>query len=244
MGTPALRLSAAVKTYAGTTVLAGVDLDVAQGERLAVLGSSGTGKSTLLRVLAGLEPLDSGEVVAGSADVTTGTVFQQPLLLPWLTVRENIALGGRYRGNRARFDSGWTARLLDLFGLASFTDVWPDELSGGQAQRVALARALAIRPRVLLLDEPFGALDPATRRELQRWLRDTAAELDLTLVVVTHDVDEALYLAESIAVLDGSGTIARRWDSEPPDGHDELPEHPLRPGLLAGYSSQAPTGVA
>ncbi|NIH84012.1 ABC transporter ATP-binding protein [Amycolatopsis granulosa] len=246
MGTAALRLSAAVKTYGGAPVLDGLDLTIASGQRLAVLGPSGTGKSTLLRVLAGLEPLDAGRVEA-DPDTTIATVFQQPLLLPWLTVRENVALGGRYRGNRSRFDPEWTEHLLGLFGLAALGGAYPDQLSGGQAQRAAVARALAIRPRVLLLDEPFGALDPATRQDLQRWLRDTVGELALTLVVVTHDVDEALYLADSIVLLDGTGGLGQRWASEPPADHDALAGHPLRARLLAGYRSQlgpAPTGVA
>lgn len=241
MGTPALRLRSAVKTYGGTRVLDGLDLDVPRGRRLAVLGPSGTGKSTLLRVLAGLEPLDSGELRPDTG-VVTGTVFQQPALLPWLTVRENVTLGGRYRANSGRFDEEWTGRLLDTFGLAPIADALPATLSGGQAQRVAVARALAIRPDVLLLDEPFSALDPATRRDLQHWLRDTVREVELTLVVVTHDVDEALYLADTIVLLDGTGGQGERWDSRPPGTHEDLAGHPLRAELLAGYTSQS--GVA
>ncbi|WP_027944496.1 ABC transporter ATP-binding protein [Amycolatopsis taiwanensis] len=235
MGAAALRLTGAVKTYGAKAVLDGLDLDVQPRERLAVLGPSGTGKSTLLRMLAGLEPLDSGQLACTEI---TATVFQQPLLLPWLTVRDNVALGGRFRGNRARFKQEWVAHLLELFGLGPLAGAFPDQLSGGQAQRVAVARALAIRPSVLLLDEPFSALDPATRRDLQRWLREAVGSLGLTVVIVTHDVDEALFLATSIAALDGSGRIARRWHTEPPADHDELAGHVLRQELLDAYRSQ------
>jgi sulfate transport system ATP-binding protein/sulfonate transport system ATP-binding protein len=242
VGTVALRLTGATKRYGGRTVLDGVDLDVERDSRLVVLGHSGSGKSTLLRVLAGLEQLDAGELsrpdLADGRSAVVGTVFQQPLLLPWLTVRENIALGGRYRANKGRFDNAHVEELIDLFGLREQADLLPAALSGGQAQRVSIARVVAVRPDILLMDEPFSALDPATRRSLQIWLRDTVAALGLTLVLVTHDVDEALYLASEVTLLDGSGTAAGHWPSEAPADHEGLAEHPLRATLLAGYRSQ------
>lgn len=246
MGTVALRLSAVHKSYGGRTVLRALDLDVARGGRLVVLGPSGSGKSTLLRLLAGLEQPDAGRLDrpdAGSGRRrATAMVFQQPLLLPWLTVHDNVALGGRYRANHGRFAAPRAGELLELFGLAELAGARPAELSGGQAQRVSIARAMAVRPDVLLLDEPFSALDPATRRGLQGWLRDTAEQLGLTLVLVTHDVDEALYLGQQITALDGAGGVGGRWHDPSTPGHDQLAAHPLRDELLASYLSQV--GVA
>jgi ABC-type nitrate/sulfonate/bicarbonate transport system ATPase subunit len=239
MGTVALRLTGAVKRYGDRTVLHGFDLDVPRDSRLVVLGPSGSGKSTLLRVLAGLEGLDDGDLARPDGrGAATATVFQQPLLLPWLSVRDNVRLGGRYRANRARYTDTHSGELLELFGLAEFADARPAQLSGGQAQRVAIARAMAVRPDILLLDEPFSALDPATRQSMQAWLRVTATELGLTLVLVTHDVDEALYLGSSITALDGRGGSGGWWDNPLACGHDDLAAHPLRGELLASYRSQ------
>ena len=245
MGTVALRLTGAGKRYGDRPVLDGLDLDVERDGRLVVLGPSGSGKSTLLRVLAGLEHLDAGELTRPDATAergaVTAVVFQQPLLLPWADVRENVALGGRYRANRTRFAPADVDRLLALFGLAELAGARPAQLSGGQAQRVAIARAMAVRPDVLLLDEPFSALDPATRVSLRTWLRDTATRLGLTLVLVTHDVDEALYLGQTIAALDGAGALGGHWRELEAPEHDQLAEHPLRAELLASYRSQAGT---
>ncbi|MDT7669368.1 MAG: hypothetical protein QOC74_2151 [Pseudonocardiales bacterium] len=242
MGTVALRLTAAGKRYGERAVLHGLDLEVERDGRLVVLGPSGSGKSTLLRVLAGLDHLDSGELTRPDATpergAATAMVFQQPLLLPWANVRDNVALGGRYRANRTRFAADEVDGLLELFGLAELADSRPAQLSGGQAQRVAIARAMAVRPDVLLLDEPFSALDPATRHSLRTWLRDTATRLGLTLVLVTHDVDEALYLGQAIAALDGTGALGGHWRNPDAPEHDQLAEHPLRAELLASYRSQ------
>jgi sulfonate transport system ATP-binding protein len=235
VGTVALALNGGVRRYGPRTVLDGVDLEVGRGARQIVLGPTGSGKSTLLRLLAGLEEPDAG-TVERPGDPVTATVFQEPLLLPWLTVRDNVGLGGRYRANRDRYDSGHAGALLERLGMSAHADDLPAALSGGQAQRVAIARGMAIRPDVLLLDEPFGALDPATRAELQVWLRELAESEGLTLVLVTHDVDEALYLGTHVAALDGAGGIGGRWTPEPsaaPGGH------PLRDEVLAGYRSQA-----
>ena len=239
MAARALRLTGARLAYGDHAVLDGLDLDVPRGETLVVLGASGSGKSTLLRVLAGLEPLADGHLEQPDGPVHVATVFQQPLLLPWLDVRANVALGGRYRANRDRFDDAHVDELLALFGLDALAAAPVATLSGGQAQRVAVARAVAVRPDVLLADEPFSALDPATRRSLQSWLRDTARTLGLTVVLVTHDVDEALFLGRTVTVLDGSGRTAGSWEVAPVTDHDELAGHPLRPALLARYESQA-----
>lgn len=236
MGTFAVRVTGAAKSYGRTPntrpVLRGLDFSVRPGEFVVVLGPSGCGKSTLLRALAGLEELDGGSIEWSGQDARPpiGVVFQQPLLMPWLTVRENIRFGGRYQANHARFETARAEELLSRFGLAELADSYPDQLSGGQAQRVAVARAAAIRPHLLLLDEPFSALDPTTRHDLQDWLRSTTSALGLTTVLVTHDVSEALSLGDRIALLDGSGAVGRTWSNEPgsrndPALHDELLAH-------------------
>ncbi|WP_029107493.1 ABC transporter ATP-binding protein [Mycobacterium sp. URHD0025] len=216
MGTDAVRIAAGVKTFGSTAVLAGIDLIISEGEFLAVLGRSGSGKSTLLRVLAGLEELDGG-TISWTGDGTrpqTGVVFQQPLLMPWLTVDANVAYAKRFAAHRDSFDVGYARELMVRFGLERLAGRYPDQLSGGQSQRVAILRAVATRPRLLLLDEPFSALDPATRADLQHWLAGLAAELDITVVLVTHDVDEALLLAHRVMLLGDDGIIRRQWQAD------------------------------
>lgn len=210
---PALTVRGLRKTYPGAVApaLDGVDLTVRNGETLAVLGPSGSGKSTLLRAIAGLEPLDGGTIEFGNPDERLAVVFQAPGLFPWLSVRQNIALGGRYRRNRDRFDESRVEELLGILGLTELAHTPVQELSGGQAQRVSVGRALAIRPDVLLLDEPFSALDPATRGDLQLWLRNLAAELELTVFLVTHDVEEALTLGDRIGFFAGPTGFTEQW---------------------------------
>lgn len=209
----AVRITAGGKNFGGATALADIDLAIPAGEFLAVLGRSGSGKSTLVRVLSGLEPLSSG--VIAWTDVSgrprTGVVFQQPLLMPWLTAADNVVFAKRFAAHRSGFDQAYARELMGRFGLDHLADRYPDQLSGGQAQRVAILRAVASRPRLLLLDEPFSALDPATRADLQNWLAALAAELDVTVVLVTHDVDEALALAERVVLLGEDGRIRREW---------------------------------
>lgn len=212
MGTLAVRISALTKRFGSVDALAGVDLDVGDGEFLAVLGRSGSGKSTLLRVLAGLDEPTSGSVTWTGAGgrPRSGVVFQRPLLMPWLTVAQNVAVGRRFRAHRDAFDGAEVERLTERFGLADLAGRYPDQLSGGQAQRVAVLRAVATGPRLLLLDEPFSALDPATRTDLQAWLGDVAATLDVTVVLVTHDVGEALALASRVVLL-REGRVTGEW---------------------------------
>ncbi|MDP7727063.1 ATP-binding cassette domain-containing protein [Mycobacterium sp. TY813] len=192
-----------------------INLTIDDGDFLAILGRSGSGKSTLLRVIAGLETLTAGTVEWSSANGVarphTGVVFQQPLLLPWLTAGENVTIAGRFAANKATFQPGYAQELLQRFDLQRVADRYPDQLSGGQAQRVAIIRAVATRPRLLLLDEPFSALDPAIRADLQSWLAVLAAELGVTVVLVTHDVDEALLLAGRVVLLGPDGRIRREW---------------------------------
>lgn len=233
MGNPALTVSRASKTYASATapVLDGVDLVLGKGEVLAVLGPSGSGKSTLLQVIAGLEPLDSGSVEFENPAERLAVVFQHAALFPWLTVRENIAVGGRYRRNAGRFSDQQVDRLLTILGLEKQAGAYPDQLSGGQAQRAAVGRALAIKPDLLLLDEPFSALDPAIRAGLQQWLRELIERLQLTALIVTHDVDEALVLGDRIGFFGGPAGFSREWS-----GADD---RPVREQILAYYGARA-----
>lgn len=245
MGTEAVRITAGRKDFdSGARALSGIDLTISDGEFLSVLGRSGSGKSTLLRVIAGLEQLTAGTVEwpGDGDDVSrphTGVVFQQPLLMPWLTVRENIAFGGRFAAHRGRFDRDHAENLLTGFGLASLADRYPDQLSGGQAQRVSIIRAAAIRPRLLLLDEPFSALDPAIRGDLRDWVGGLATELAVTVVLVTHDVDEAIALADRIVLLSAQGTVAGEWDIRAAQGDTDG----QRAEILDHYRAVAPEHV-
>jgi sulfate/thiosulfate transport system ATP-binding protein len=197
------------KAIAGQTVLGGVDLAVPPGELTALLGPSGSGKTTLLRMIAGLDRPDRGTVFFDGEDVLTrpmrergvGFVFQHYALFRHMTVARNIGFGLMVRKiPRVRIDEKVTA-LLKLVQLEFLGGRYPPQLSGGQRQRVALARALAIEPRVLLLDEPFGALDAVVRRDLRRWLRRLHREMHITTVFVTHDQEEAFELADRVVVM-------------------------------------------
>jgi sulfate/thiosulfate transport system ATP-binding protein len=201
------------KSFGPHEVLRGIDLEVHSGEFLALLGPSGCGKTTLLRILAGLEFADSGQVFFEDEDVSDrsvherglGFVFQHFALFRHLTVFENVAFGLRVKPRRERPSReairSRVQELLHLVRLEPHARHLPSELSGGQRQRVALARALAVEPRVLLLDEPFGSLDAQVRRELRAWLRRLHDQLGLTSVLVTHDQEEALETADRVAVM-------------------------------------------
>ena len=201
------------KTFGTFTALGGVDISIAKGEFVALLGPSGSGKTTLLRILAGLDAQDQGSVFFDDEDMSgkelrerrVGFVFQHYALFKHMTVAENIGFGLRVRPRdqrpskaeiKARVDE-----LLHLVQLDRLGDRYPSQLSGGQRQRVALARALAIEPSVLLLDEPFGALDAKVRKELRRWLRRLHETMQLTSIFVTHDQEEALELADKVVVM-------------------------------------------
>ena len=183
------------KTYPnGVRALDGISLEVAPGEILVVIGGSGCGKSTMLRAISGLDTPTQGRVVLDGTVITAphekiGIIFQEPRLLPWLSVADNVGFGLENRPREERHAR--VAMQLERVALHDKAAVWPRELSGGQAQRAALARALVTRPEVLLLDEPFSALDAFTRTDLQDHLLDLWADTKPTLVVVTHDVDEA-----------------------------------------------------
>jgi sulfonate transport system ATP-binding protein len=200
-----LRLDAVDKTYPnGVHALEKFSADINVGEIVAIIGGSGCGKSTLLRAASGLDPATSGSVTLDGVTITAphakiGIIFQEPRLLPWLSVADNIGFGLGDVPREVRRDR--IAHALAKVGLADKANAWPRELSGGQAQRVAIARALVPQPEVLLLDEPFSALDAFTRRDLQDHLLDLWAETRPTLVLVTHDVDEAVVLADRVFVM-------------------------------------------
>jgi sulfonate transport system ATP-binding protein len=200
-----LVLDAVDKTYPnGVHALERFSANINLGEIVAIIGGSGCGKSTLLRAVSGLDPATSGSVTLDGVTITAphakiGIIFQEPRLLPWLSVADNIGFGlGDVSADVRRTR---IAHALTKVGLADKAKAWPRELSGGQAQRVAIARALVPQPEVLLLDEPFSALDAFTRRDLQDHLLDLWAETRPTLVLVTHDVDEAVVLADRVFVM-------------------------------------------
>jgi ABC-type nitrate/sulfonate/bicarbonate transport system ATPase subunit len=199
-----LAVRALHKSYGSVQVLDGVELTVAPDEVLAVLGPSGCGKSTLLRLLAGLEAPDGGSVTLGD-QVVDGPSSQRPMvvqgatLFPWLSLHDNLAWGPRATGHPD--PSAVVAELLEATGLGGFADTKPGQLSGGMRQRASIAQVLANRPPVLLLDEPFGALDAQTRLRMHEWLRGLLAERSATVVLVTHDVDEALLLGDRLGLL-------------------------------------------
>ena len=188
------------------TVLRNLDLDVRAGEVLAIVGASGSGKTTLLRVLAGLEAPDSGEVRIDGVPVKgvgneRAVIFQEPRLLPWLTVLGNVSFGLEVRGVSRTEAEARAFHYIRLVGLADYADAWPRQLSGGMAQRVGIARALTVQPGILLLDEPFGALDAMTKITMQEELVRIWREERVTMILVTHDLEEAIYLGDRVLVL-------------------------------------------
>jgi sulfate transport system ATP-binding protein len=204
------------KSFGSYNALKNVSLTIEDGELMALLGPSGSGKTTLLRIIAGLDRPDSGQVLIDGVDLTTqsvrdrgvGFVFQHYSLFRHMSVFENVAFGLRVRPRRQRPSDGEIKRRVDeLLGLVQLDQQagrYPGQLSGGQRQRVALARALAIEPKVLLLDEPFGALDARVRKELRRWMRKLHEEINITSVFVTHDQEEALELSDRIAIMNAA----------------------------------------
>jgi sulfate transport system ATP-binding protein len=225
------------KRFGATVVCDDLNLDIPAGELVALLGPSGSGKTTLLRIIAGLEVPDSGSVLFHGEDATgadvrdrqVGFVFQHYALFGHMTIFENVAFGLRVRPRAVRPSEAVirakVTELLKLVQLDWIADRHPHQLSGGQRQRIALARALAVEPKVLLLDEPFGALDAKVRKELRRWLRRLHDEMHVTSVFVTHDQEEAMEVADRIVVMN-RGRIEQ--DGPP----DEVYDHPATPFVL------------
>ena len=245
------------KRFGATVVCDRLNLDIPAGELVALLGPSGSGKTTLLRIIAGLEVPDSGEVRFHGEDAThttvrernVGFVFQHYALFNHMTIFENVAFGLRVRPKDRRPEErairAKVKELLKLVQLDWVAERYPHQLSGGQRQRIALARALAVEPKVLLLDEPFGALDAKVRKELRRWLRRLHDEMHVTSVFVTHDQDEAMEVADRIVVMN-QGRIEQQGTP------DEVYDHPASPfvlqflgdvNLFHGRFGHAPGGI-
>lgn len=219
-----------VKRFGNVTVCDNLSLDIPSGELVALLGPSGSGKTSLLRIIAGLETPDSGSVLFNGEDAThvavrerqVGFVFQHYALFGHMTIFENVAFGLRVRPRATRpSEEAIRSKVMELLKLVQLdwiADRYPHQLSGGQRQRIALARALAVEPKVLLLDEPFGALDAKVRKELRRWLRHLHDELHVTSIFVTHDQEEALEVADRVVVInqgriEQEGTPQQVWDN-------------------------------
>jgi NitT/TauT family transport system ATP-binding protein len=209
-----------------------LSLDIRRREFITVIGPSGCGKSTFIRIVAGLDEATGGDVLLDGKSVTgpgpdRGMVFQGYTLFPWLTVKRNVMFGLQARGKSMATAESEARSWLDMIGLAKFENAYPHELSGGMKQRVAIARALANEPRILLMDEPFGALDAQTRCKMQGYLQQIWRKVDVTILFITHDLDEAIYLSDRILVL---GTN--------PGGVREIIENPVpRPRNVAQFIS-------
>ncbi len=201
------------KVFGEFHALNGAELRINEGEFICLIGASGCGKSTLLRIIAGFEPASSGYVFVGGREVSgpgpeRGMVFQDYGLFPWLSVRDNIGFGPRARGISKAKTRETAAHFIDMVGLSKFADSYPHQLSGGMKQRVAIARVLANDCRVVLMDEPFGALDAMTRERLQDELLEIWARTKLTVIFVTHAIEEAILLADRVvAMAPGPGRI-------------------------------------
>jgi sulfate transport system ATP-binding protein len=229
-----IKVEAVSKQFGEFQALREINLEVASGSLVALLGPSGSGKSTLLRMIAGLEQPDRGRIYLTGEDATerpvqdrqVGFVFQHYALFKHLTVRRNIAFGLELRKWPQQQIRARVNELLDLIQLAGLGDRYPSQLSGGQRQRVALARALAIQPRILLLDEPFGALDAKVRKDLRAWLRRLHEEVPVTTVFVTHDQEEAMEVADEIVVMN-QGRI------EQVGSPAEVYDHPATPFVMS-----------
>jgi ABC-type nitrate/sulfonate/bicarbonate transport system ATPase subunit len=204
--------------FGATAALAPTTLDVAEGEFVSIVGPSGCGKSTLFNIVSGLIRPTAGRVFIDGRDVTgttghAGYMLQKDLLLPWRTVTENIVLGAALHGRVSRRDRSEATALAERYGLGEFVDHYPHALSGGMRQRVALMRTLAFHKDVMLLDEPFGALDSQTRLRMQQWLLEVWATEGRTIVFITHDVDEAIFLSDRVYVMSARpGAIRASFD--------------------------------
>lgn len=210
MAAPKLSIRSLGKTFisdrGATVALRGVDLDIGDNEFVSLVGTSGCGKSTLVSIAAGLDAQDEGAIAIDGADITApgldrGVVFQSYTLLPWLSAQKNVEFALKAAGRSAAEAAAIARDHMHLVGLDGFEEAYPAELSGGMKQRVAIARALAYRPKMLLMDEPFGALDALTRHHMQELLTGIWEKHRLTVLFITHDVEEAVYLSDRVAVM-------------------------------------------
>lgn len=221
-GTPWLTVSGLEKSFGEVVALGGIDLEVAHNEFVSVIGPSGCGKSTLLSVVAGLEEPTDGSVTVAGEPITgpgrdRGVVFQQSTLLPWLTARRNVEFALKPEGLSAAEVRDRAQEYLQLVGLEGFEDHFPAQLSGGMQQRVSLARSLSYQPEILLMDEPFGALDALTRRVMQGLLTEIWEKHRLTVILVTHDIDEAVLTSDRVVAMGARpGRIIEEMDIEIP----------------------------
>lgn len=218
-------------------VLKSIDLNIHRREFVSVIGPSGCGKSTLIRMLAGLETISGGRFLLNDQEVSgpsadRGMVFQGYTLFPWLTVKHNVMFGLEVNGGSGASVEQEALQWIELVGLARFADAYPSQLSGGMKQRVAIARALATQPEVLFMDEPFGALDPHTRSQMQAYLLQIWKNVDVTIMFVTHDLDEAIYLSDRILVLKANPGEIHEF-IEVPVPHPREPSQFLSPEFLA-----------
>ena len=210
--------------------LQNIQLTVHRREFMSVLGQSGCGKSTLIRIIAGLESPSQGQVLVEGKPVIgpgrdRGMVFQSYTLFPWLTVKQNVMFGPRMAGKDSFTNDSEARQWLGLVGLEKFENAYPHQLSGGMKQRAAIARALANKPRILLMDEPFGALDPQTRQQMQAYLLQIWKNVDITIFFITHDLDEAIFLSDRILVLEPRPGRVRELIEVPvprPRSHDQM----------------------
>mgnify|MGYP002713033272 FL=1 len=219
------------------TALKDINFETYKREFVCVIGPSGCGKSTLIRILAGLETPTSGEVLLDGKAVSgpgpdRGMVFQGYTLFPWLTVKKNVMFGLEMSGHGKTSSEEQALQWIDLVGLSKFADAYPHQLSGGMKQRVAIARALANQPRILLMDEPFGALDAQTRGRMQSYLHEIWQNIDVTILFITHDLDEAIYLADRVLVLKAHPGEVQEV-IEVPVPHPRSPDQLLSPEFLA-----------
>lgn len=227
MGNLAAKVSGLSVTRGGNQILSDLSFEISQGELVALVGSSGAGKSTLLQALAGLISPTAGSVeIRGNGKVDTALAFQDSVLLPWLSVQQNVEFGFEFHAIASSYSlskkelNAKSAELLSRFGIAELAQRKVSELSGGQAQRVGIARAAIVEPNLLLLDEPFSAVDAVTRKSLQRWIKSVVSELSLTAVLVTHDIEEAVSIASRVLVLKNSGAELIEYHPDQYDSSD------------------------